>query len=398
MLSLITLKKLVRGLRTGATKTRRQYDKRCRPSLQLLEDRTVPATLTVTTPFDVVDATDGLLSLREAIIRANASPGAERIELPAGTYRLALAGADENAAATGDLDISDNMRLVGAGAGLTIVDAAGLDRAFEILPGADASLTGITLRNGNASVGGGVLNNGKLTMDACTVADNVAEYLGGGIGNLGGSLTISNCTIASNTVFGTGALSWGGGGIFNDYQLAIHRATFLGNSVLSSRNESWGGGAIMTLSNNVSLFDSAFIGNTSNTLGGAISVVAYGGPSSDLTVKNSTFADNRAVWGGGATYVGYDYYSTTADLVGCTFTGNSARDQGGAIYSEGNLTMNDCLVTNNSAGAGGGIAALGLTLRDCTIIGNRATTGFGADVATSANAFIVNCVIGDLYQ
>ncbi|NCX97318.1 MAG: hypothetical protein EBX35_01675 [Planctomycetia bacterium] len=43
-------------------------------------------------------------TLRQAVIQANATPGADTIMLRAGTYRLTLAGADEDAAATGDLD------------------------------------------------------------------------------------------------------------------------------------------------------------------------------------------------------------------------------------------------------------------------------------------------------
>src|SRR5438105_4347922 len=83
--------------------------KRSQPRVETLEDRAVPAMLTVTTPLDVIDPNDGLLSLREAIIRSNATPGQETIALPAGTYRLTLAGAYEDAAATGDLDITDHV-------------------------------------------------------------------------------------------------------------------------------------------------------------------------------------------------------------------------------------------------------------------------------------------------
>ena len=55
-------------------------------------------------------------SLREAIVAANAANGAG-VEVPAGTYKLSIAGRDENFAATGDLDIRAGMTIRGAGPG-----------------------------------------------------------------------------------------------------------------------------------------------------------------------------------------------------------------------------------------------------------------------------------------
>jgi Ca2+-binding RTX toxin-like protein len=104
--------------------------------LELLEDRMAPAVFNVTTPADVVNANDGLLSLREAILAANASPGIDTVNVPTGTYHLTIAGAGENGAATGDLDLLESVKVVGAGAGQTTVDATGLgDRVFHVLPG-----------------------------------------------------------------------------------------------------------------------------------------------------------------------------------------------------------------------------------------------------------------------
>src|SRR5215470_16698607 len=53
-------------------------------------------------------------TLRAAVQEANASPGADTIMLPAGTYRLTLAGALEDAAATGDLDLFGDVTIIGA--------------------------------------------------------------------------------------------------------------------------------------------------------------------------------------------------------------------------------------------------------------------------------------------
>src|SRR5947207_13022984 len=84
-----------------------------RPHLEMLEDRLVPATFTVTTPLDVVAAADGQLSLREAVTAANANPRPDTIVLPAGVYRLAPAGAD-NSHVAGNLDVSGSTPFQGA--------------------------------------------------------------------------------------------------------------------------------------------------------------------------------------------------------------------------------------------------------------------------------------------
>ena len=73
-------------------------------------------------------------SLRGAIVAANAASGADDITLPAGTYTLTIAGADEDTSYTGDLDVTDELTINGAGARSTSV-VGGLapydDRIFE---------------------------------------------------------------------------------------------------------------------------------------------------------------------------------------------------------------------------------------------------------------------------
>jgi CSLREA domain-containing protein len=87
------------------------------------------ASIAVTTTIDELNS-DGDCSLREAVQAANADAavdacasgsGADTITLPAGTYVLNQPG--------GDLKLTSNITLRGAGAGLTILDADGDDRS-----------------------------------------------------------------------------------------------------------------------------------------------------------------------------------------------------------------------------------------------------------------------------
>ena len=207
---------------------------RSRLSLELLEYRVTPSTFHVNSLLDTVavnlktgkDAS-GHVSLRSAIEAANAKSSADTIILPAGTVTLTIAGADENNAATGDLDVLHSVTIKGAGAGTTIIDGNNLDRVFDI-HGGTVSISGMTIEHGRALAGGGGLLNGggKVSITNVTLENNVAFGIdggngvngigggsvgndggsgvngtnaeGGGIMNASGSMTIKNSFIASN--------------------------------------------------------------------------------------------------------------------------------------------------------------------------------------------------------
>src|SRR5262245_27606167 len=187
---------------------------RFRPGLEALEERSVPATFNVTTPLDVVDAGDGLLSLREADLAANASTGADTINVPAGTYVLSL----------GDLDIRDDLTVVGAGANASIVDANSLGRVFQNF-GATVNIAGMAIRGGRAGRGAGIYNDGRLTLENCGLFNNQADSEGGGVYNSNkGTMTIRNSQFFTNQAdinFWLNIPGAAGGGISNHGTLTI---------------------------------------------------------------------------------------------------------------------------------------------------------------------------------
>src|SRR5262245_63955287 len=104
-----------------------------RPRLEWLEDRLVPATtFTVNTTLDVVNPGDGKLSLREAISRANTQAGADTIVVPAGVYKMTLAGTGDDDNLRGDYDSTESVTLPGAGAGAAFSDARKRARARDV--------------------------------------------------------------------------------------------------------------------------------------------------------------------------------------------------------------------------------------------------------------------------
>jgi hypothetical protein len=62
-----------------------------------------------------------------------AGNGADTLILPAGQLILSLAGINENAALTGDLDITEDLIITGAGCGVTTINANLIDRVFHII-------------------------------------------------------------------------------------------------------------------------------------------------------------------------------------------------------------------------------------------------------------------------
>jgi hypothetical protein len=152
--------------------------------LEPLEERRLLA-ITVTTNLDIVDAADGVVSLREAIAGANSVAGPESIAFDFGhdgpaTILLTM----------GALTIADSLTINGPGAQLLTIDASGNDptpdqdngdgsRIFAISrPGvdlADVTLRGLTLTGGDQQTSGGAISNlERLLVSDCTITGNAA--------------------------------------------------------------------------------------------------------------------------------------------------------------------------------------------------------------------------------
>jgi CSLREA domain-containing protein len=155
---------------------------------------------------DGCQATD--CSLREAVIAANAQPDFDVIHLSAGVYDLTRPGANENAAATGDLDLLHPARIVGPGASLTAIDGHGLDRLIETRADSDpevSELVGVTLRGGgNDFTASALLVGSDLVVTGCEVRENGdADHFAGAITLLpAAGLTLSASTVAETVGIG----------------------------------------------------------------------------------------------------------------------------------------------------------------------------------------------------
>lgn len=302
-------------------------------------------------------------SLRGAVTFANSNPGTT-INVPAGTYQLAIAGGfaegfnGDNS--VGDLDVTaNNTAIIGAGAATTIIQQTQPnDRVLEINPFLDAafsfSLSAVTIRGGKetTAVGGGGIIAGSIdnntTITNCVISNNSATgagtFGGGGISNFGGSLTITGSTLSGNSTSGSGGgVGYSAGDplvrIPSSGTLTISGSTFSNNTANSAAS---GGGAADLFDANLStgsynISSSSFTGNTAaNGNGGAI-IVESGGP---LTITTSSFASNSAAITGGAVTSG----GSGTNVTFSRFFANTVpvATNGLAIFrSGGSLSAND---------------------------------------------------------
>jgi uncharacterized repeat protein (TIGR01451 family) len=229
-------------------------------------------------------------NLRAAIQEANALPGVHTVIVPSGTYTLTRSGEDSTAL-NGDLDITGNVTILGAGVASTIIQASAtgpsnaVDRVFEVATGGRLSLSGATVRHGqptNTLNGGAILNlNGTLLLDQVVVTASIGGP-GGGI-DIQGPTTITNSAIVGNT-----ATLGGGGGVAIESSLGaatMTNVTISGNSATGGD----GGGISMRSEATAILTNVTVTGNSAPTGGGVSNLVGAGGT---VALRNTIVSGN----------------------------------------------------------------------------------------------------------
>jgi uncharacterized repeat protein (TIGR01451 family) len=247
----------------------------------------------------VCDDGSGKCTLRAAIEEANALAGSDTINLHApGPYNLTA----------GELTVSSEISLNGNGESIS---AGGSARVFYVTgifhpDGAgNLSLNGVTIRDGVADAGGGILidSGGMANILNSAILSNTATVQGGGISNFLGTLNVANSTISGNR-----AKRDGGG---------IHDLGFSGSGTGDLTN--------VTITDNTADFD--------NSDGGGIYVL-----SPAFNLKNTIVAGNR---------VGTTGVFTEPDCInlgGLTTHGNNFIGASTITFTPGTPNSNDDFV------------------------------------------------------
>ena len=323
---------------------------------------------------------------------ASAQPG-DTINIAAGVYTMT----------GGELVIDKDLTLIGAGAEVTIIQAApsldqAVHRVIRVLEETVVSISGVTIRYGSeastevrmvpfhseavgmissgieairAEFGGGIYNQGTLTITDSIVTDNFA---GGGAGVFNGAkVTIENSSIISNRSIGYGS------GLFNGGILHASRILIADNR----------GGAGAGFSNwgNAFMMEVTFDGNRSMISGGGF----YNNSVGVMTLDSSTVSNNHSFMAGGINNWG------RLLVINSTISNNTAKFSAG-IESRGLLTLTNSTVSGNTASQGGGLVVRLMVTNDGTSIGNSIIAGNTAEVGPDcigAVASLGNNLIGN---
>lgn len=374
-----------------------------------------PAALTLNVNNSLVDAVDAnpgdgvcetgtgnnVCTLRAAVMEANAWPGADTILLPAGTYYLSLVATSfENNALNGDLDLTDDVTIIGADEAATIIDgnrSASKARVFEIFEGVTVAMSHLTIRNGmNESgpggIAGGVQNvKGSVSLTHVTLTENSR----GGLWNNGGTAVLDFVTY-SNNFDNAAPLSnqWGG-------------TMIVRNSIIAGNHQNGGGGGVWAGIGNLTMINTTVShnGGPTTSTGGGI-VVSNG----TATLINSTISVNQTSGNGGGIYVFQSdaNYPTTLNLYNVTIANNIANTSAGGYTSGGiyvNTTNGFTPVVNvhNSIIADNWLQNIGGGDSDCYGPINsggynliRTTTGCVINGVTTGNLYDVDPLLGKL--
>jgi len=342
----------------------------------VLETAGVPDVV-VTTAADVVDANDGVTSLREAIEAVNESAPVTEQTFP----DLFI---PDDPSLEGDffgtpLDVDPVISLITFDASLsqeTITldsDLPELIASATIAGDLDGDGTPDITVNGNGNSVLNVSGNGNVfVVDGITINDGFSTT-GGAALNVGSDVTVTvrDSRFENNTTSGSDTLSRGGAiQLGENSTLTVEGSSILGNEAV------FGGGIALANSPNsffnsatINVIDSNVSGNSADVDGGA--VAAYSSFGSQVNVSNSLISSNTA--GGNAGGIGAASINLTDNAI---VDGNQAGGDGGGLNGAF-VRLENSVVSGNSAVNGGGINTYYADLISSTVLANNASEDGG---------------------
>jgi mucin-19 len=320
-------------------------------------------------------------SLREAVIKANATAGTDTIQLITGTYTLTQprAASPQYNALTGTLNINDSVNIVGAGQNSTIIQAgtvaynAGTPNGVDMLMAVNEDLPGFT--NATASISNLTLQNGhnRGTVAGTDGDAGCLEFDTGGTGT--NTLTLTNVTIQNcDTTDGNGGGIAGFNTINGTGLVTISNSIVQGNQAVQGGGTGTGGGIWVSDPSRMSLTGVQVLNNKTPSTngtnqagsGGGITTTSNSSNSRQTVIHSSTISGNQAAGEGGGIKASTNLLIDTGTVISNNSAGSASvvnKTDGGGIFenvaSIDSVILNKVAITGNSAphGKGGGISA-----------------------------------------
>jgi uncharacterized repeat protein (TIGR01451 family) len=301
-------------------------------------------------------------TLRAAVMEANALPGADTIAVPAGTYELTITGVDERCdgttpctvdgttgayvpvitfdASQGDLDITDDVTITGAGSDVTRIEWAPTSPGVP-LEGDDDPLTGDRIF--------------QVSTTSSATADIASVVIQG--------LTVANGEVAVKPTKAT--------------DVCIAEAGLPGNAIYDDTN--------------LNAYDIEVIDSTCGSLDEEGKIVDDG--TTSIIIAQFRRKGGGIALGGGYATVTYD--STKEGLPPEVISGGE-----GSSFGVENVSLDDVVVINNwSGGDGGGIHSIvPATISRSKISGNTCAGGNGGGLYNEGDTVISDTLIGKVFD
>lgn len=226
----------------------------------------------------------GAGSLRQAVLDANANPGADSI-----AFSPTIFNQLQVITLQGEIPVTQELQINGSTGRQVWISGSGAGRIFNVT-NANLEVSNIMLVSGSA------LNQGN----------------GGAILVNGGTTTVLNSTFYANNAFGDGGAIYVQSGTLN-----VNNATFYGNTA-----QNGAGIYVDGASSTANIVSCSFAGNSVNNTGGGLRTFG----AAAVSLRNSAFGSNigsQPDIAGAVTSLGYNMISNTAGaVISGTTTGN----------------------------------------------------------------------------
>lgn len=260
---------------------------------------------------------------------------------------------------SGPLVVDKNLNLIGPGADQLTVSGGDKSRVLQIQPDSNVTVKGITLRGGRSSDGD---SGASDPFDPVFDREKARGADGGGILNWG-MLTMEACDLTANRT-GKGAPGGDGGrggGIFNGGALVLNRCRIFGNrtgdggeessvgvipKLVAPGNGGDGGGIFSDIAATLRLEQCLVSTNTTGS-----SIVQFPG---FIPITGGSGGDGGGLFSAGTNLVILTETSVVGNVAGAGVHGGNG-GRGGGIFNLGALDLTQCQLSANTAGTGGSI-------------------------------------------